>query len=391
MTGAPEDRGLAQVPFLDVGAGYRELREDLDAAYQRVMSSGWYVLGAEVARFEDAFASFCAAPSAVGAANGLDALTLALMAAGIGPGDEVVVPAQTFVASWLAVSRAGAVPVPADVDPATVTLDPDAARSVIGPRTAALMPVHLYGHPAAMDELTELARQHGLFVLEDAAQAHGASLNGRRTGTLGDAAAFSFYPGKNLGAFGDGGAVTGTSELCAVVRSLGNYGSTERYAHDDVRGLNSRLDPLQAALLGVKLNELERWNGRRREVAERYRVALATIPGLTLPCTRDGAVHSWHLFVVRHPERDLLASHLERCGIGTLIHYPTPPHLTPAYRQLGFGRGAFPQAEAAARDCLSLPIGPHLSDQQVARVIDAVLSYESSGNLGQATSTTVSP
>jgi dTDP-4-amino-4,6-dideoxygalactose transaminase len=368
-----------QVPFLEPRAGYLELRDELDAAYQRVMGSGRYILGAELERFEESFAAFCGAPAAVGVANGLDALALALAAAGIGPGDEVIVPAQTFVASWLAVSRVGAVPVPVDVDPATVTLDAHAAAAAVGPRTAALMPVHLYGHPADMDAICELARRHGLFVLEDAAQAHGALLHGRRAGALGDAAGFSFYPGKNLGAFGDGGGVTGGRELCATVRSLQNYGSTERYAHDDVRGVNSRLDPLQAAFLGVKLTRLERWNARRREIAERYRDALTAAPEIALPCVADGVEPVWHLFVVRHPERDALARFLGERGIGTLVHYPTPPHLTPAYAHLGCGPGAFPEAEAAARTCLSLPIGPHLSDEQVDRVIDAVLSYRSSG------------
>lgn len=367
-----------RVPFLNPHADYVELRDELDAAYKRVMDSGWYVLSAELQRFEGTFARFCGAQAAAGVANGLDALVLALQAAGIGPGDEVVVPAQTFVATWLAVSRCGATPVPADIDFSRMTLDPEAAGAVISSRTAALLPVHLYGHPADMNAINDLANRHGLFVLEDAAQAHGARLDGRPAGSLGDAAAFSFYPGKNLGGYGDGGAVTGGSDLCDTVRSLRNYGSTEKYVHGDVRGVNSRLDPLQAAFLGVKLTKLDDWNRRRAEIAERYQTDLQDVIGLSLPAVAEGADHGWHLFVVRHPERDRLAAFLEERGIGTLIHYPTPPHLTAAYHGLGYGAGAFPEAEAAARTCLSLPIGPHLGDEQVDRVIDAICSYRSS-------------
>jgi dTDP-4-amino-4,6-dideoxygalactose transaminase len=365
----------ARVPFLDPRAGYRELESELDAAYQRVMGSGSYILGAELEAFEAEFAEACGSPHAVGVGNGLEALKLVMRAAGIGPGDEVVVPAQTFIASWLAATEIGATPVPADVDEATLTMDPAAVRAAIGPRTAALMPVHLYGQPADMDPLMELARQHGLFMLEDAAQAHGARLDGRAIGSLGDAAGFSFYPAKNLGAFGDGGAVTcGSSELADSVRRLRNYGSSVRYIHDEVGG-NSRLDPLQAAFLRTKLRYLDRWNDRRSELADRYLQNLAGIPGLILPRVRDGARHVWHIFCIRHPERDQLAEHLDAAGVDTLIHYPVVPYLSGAYATLGFKQGAFPVAEQAAATCLSLPIGPHLLDAQADRVIEAVRSY----------------
>jgi dTDP-4-amino-4,6-dideoxygalactose transaminase len=238
------------------------------------------------------------------------------------------------------------------------------------------MPVHLYGHVADMEALVPLARQHGLFLLEDAAQAHGAELNGRRAGSLGDAAAFSFYPGKNLGAVGDGGAITtDQAAISDMARRLGNYGASRRYDHEDIRGMNSRLDPIQAAFLRVKLGCLERWNGRRAEIAERYLEELSGVASLTLPGVRPGAVHAWHIFCVRHPSRDALAQHLQTEGVDTLIHYPTPPHLSGAYSALGYQEGSFPIAEAAARSCLSLPIGPHLEDQDVTRVIEAVASF----------------
>lgn len=366
---------ISRVPFLDPGAGYEELQRELDEAYHRVMDSGRYILGEEVAAFEQEFADSARAPHAVGFGNGLDALTAALVAAGIGPGDEVIVPAQTFIASWLAVSRVGALPVPAEVDEATVTLDTDAVAATIGPRTAAIMPVHLYGHPADMDRLSALARVHGLFMLEDAAQAHGATVNGHPVGSLGDAAAFSFYPSKNLGAFGDAGALTcGTRTLADAARRWANYGSEERYVHDSL-GVNSRLDPLQAAFLRVKLRSLDEWNRRRIDVANTYLRELEHVPGLSLPAVRPGVTHVWHLFCVRHAKRDALAAHLFAHGVETLIHYPTPPHLTRAYEPLRLPAGSYPVAERVAATSLSLPIGPHLDQAATARVIEAVASF----------------
>lgn len=364
-----------RVPFLDLTAGQRELESELEAAYHRVMGSGRYVLGPEVEAFEREFAAMCQASQAVGVGNGLEALALALQAAGIGPGDEVIVPAHTFVATWLAVSRTGATLVPVDVEPDTLNVDPLAVAAAITGRTAAIVPVHLYGHPADMDAIGVLAARRGLFVLEDAAQAHGARHGERSAGSLGDAAAFSFYPGKNLGAFGDGGAVTcADPSLADAVRRLRNYGSTVKYEHEELGG-NSRLDPLQAAFLRAKLPVLERWNQRRTEIAAAYIEGLGGVPGLTLPVVRDGVAPAWHLFCVRHPHRDALRADLERAGVATLVHYPVPPHRCGAYASLGLGDGAFPVTESAARTLLSLPIGPHLDDDAVAHVIEAVRSF----------------
>lgn len=375
MTALGLERRSDRVAFLDPGATYAELHDELDAAYRRVMASGWYIGGVEVEAFERELAALCETAHAVGVGNGLDALALSLRAAGIGPGDEVLVPAQTFVATWLAVSRAGATPVGVDVDPATLCIDPAASRAAVGPRTAALIPVHLHGHPAAMDELAALAARHGLFLLEDAAQAHGARLRGRPAGALGDAAAFSFYPAKNLGAFGDAGAVTcSDDELAQRIRRLGNYGSAERYVHVEA-GENSRLDPLQAAFLRVKLGALGRWNARRAAIAGAYLDGLADLAELTLPGVAAGVEPVWHLFCVRHPRRDELAAHLRAAGIETLIHYPVPPHRCEAFASLGLAAGSFPVAEAAAATSLSLPIGPHLDDGDVMRVIEAVRGY----------------
>jgi dTDP-4-amino-4,6-dideoxygalactose transaminase len=360
------------IPFLDMKAPYQELRTDLDAAWHRVMESGWYVLGREVEAFEAEFAAFTGTAQAIGVANGLDALHLALRACRIGPGDEVVVPSHTFIATWLAVSQAGAVPVPVETDPATYTLDPARIAAAITPRTKAIMPVHLYGQPADMDAINAIARQHGLKVIEDAAQSQGALYRGRHCGSLGDAAATSFYPGKNLGCLGDGGAVTTADpEIARGVRMLRNYGSVVKYQHEEA-GFNSRLDELQAALLRVKLVRLDAWNRRRRELVALYLQGLAGIPELTLPVVPAWAEPVWHLFVVRHPRRDALQKHLASRGIGTLIHYPVPPHLSGAYASLGFKKGSLPIAEAAAATVLSLPIGPHLRRDEAERVIAAV-------------------
>jgi dTDP-4-amino-4,6-dideoxygalactose transaminase len=367
--------GTNDIPFLDMKAPYQELKGDLDAAWHRVMESGWYVMGRELEAFEAEFAAFTGTAQAIGVANGLDALHLVLRAAGVGPGDEVIVPSHTFIATWLAVSQAGAVPVPVETDPATYTLDPVRIAAAISPRTKAIMPVHLYGLPADMEAINAVARQHGLKVVEDAAQSQGALCRGRPCGSLGDAAGTSFYPGKNLGCLGDGGAVTTSDPAIAKkVRMLRNYGSVVKYQHEEA-GFNSRLDELQAALLRVKLARLAEWNARRRKIAAIYLQGLAGIPELVLPVVPDWAEPVWHLFVVRHPRRDALQKHLASRGIGTLIHYPVPPHLSGAYAGLGFEKGSLPIAETTAATVLSLPIGPHLVGDEAERVIGAVREF----------------
>ena len=363
------------VPFLDVGATYRELRAAHDAAYHRVMDSGWVLLGRELEAFEAEFAAYCGVPHCVGVANGLDALHLVLRAWGIGPGDEVIVPSNTYIASWLAVSMTGATPVPVEPDEATFNLDPARLGAALTPRTRALMPVHLYGQAADMGPIMAFAAVHGLKVVEDNAQAQGARYRGRVTGGLGHAAGNSFYPGKNLGAFGDGGAVTtADAELADRVRALRNYGSRKKY-FNEVPGVNSRLDELQAAFLRVKLPHLDAWNARRHEQAAFYRQELACLPGLTLPTEVAGAESAWHLFVVRHTRRDELQAHLTTAGVGTLVHYPVPPHLSGAYAAAGWQRGAFPVAERLADTVLSLPIGPHSTREQTALVASAVHEF----------------
>jgi dTDP-4-amino-4,6-dideoxygalactose transaminase len=360
------------IPFLDLKAPYLELKEELDAAYRRVMESGWFIMGRELEAFEAEFAEYCGTRYCVGVANGLEALHLILCALEIGPGDEVLVPSNTYIATWLAVSYTGAVPVPVEPDPATYNMDPTLIERAITPRTKAILPVHLYGQPADMDAINACAAKHGLKVVEDVAQAHGARCRGNRAGSLGDAGAFSFYPGKNLGAFGDGGAVTTSDPLLAEkVRVLRNYGSQAKY-HNERKGYNSRLDEMQAALLRVKLAKLDDWNGRRQVLAGCYNYGLRDLPGLMLPGFPGWAEPVWHLFVVRCRERDELQKELARQGIGTLIHYPIPPHLQPAYSELGYRQGDFPIAEAIHQEVLSLPMGPNLSLAEVETVIAAL-------------------
>jgi dTDP-4-amino-4,6-dideoxygalactose transaminase len=363
------------IPFLDVGASYRELRSELDAAYERVMGAGWFILGKEVAAFEEEFAAYCGVRHCVSVGNGLDALYLTLKATGVGSGDEVIVPANTFIATWLAVSYAGAIPVAVEPDLATYNLDAERARQALTPRTKAVIPVHLYGQPADMDPLLDLAGRHGLTVIEDAAQAHGARYRSRRTGSLGHAGCFSFYPGKNLGAYGDGGAITTNDPALADrLRLLRNYGSRRKY-QSEVTGVNSRLDELQAAFLRVKLRKLDEWNERRTHLVAGYRRALGERPGIHLPEVVEGAESVWHLFVVRLPHRDALQQHLARAGIDSLIHYPTPPHRSGAYAAGGWKGGPLPLTERLAQEVLSLPLGPHLSETDVALVGAAVRSF----------------
>jgi dTDP-4-amino-4,6-dideoxygalactose transaminase len=359
---------VSRIPFLNVPSIYVELQDELDAAAQRVMASGAYILGPEVSAFEREFASYCGTRHAVGVGSGLDAIRLILLAYGIGEGDEVIVPSNTFIATWLGVSQAGAAPVPVEPDPDTHNITADAVEPAVRDRTKAIMPVHLYGQPADMDAIVALGRERGIPVIEDAAQAPGATYHRRRTGSLADAAAFSFYPGKNLGALGDAGAVTTDDDVLAErVRILRNYGSKEKY-HHELPGLNSRLDSLQAAFLRVKLRHLDEFNDRRRAVAARY---LTLLEGeVTLPVVPEWSDPVWHLFVVRHPRRDALQSHLGRAGVETLIHYPIPPHKSGAYAD--YAGPDLPVAEQLADEVLSLPIGPHLPLEDVDRVARAV-------------------
>ena len=360
-----------KVPFLDFAGPYEELRAELDEAYFRFMRSAWYILGREVEAFEQEFAEYCGAKHCIGVGNGLEALHLILRAFGIGEGDEVIVPSNTYIATWLAVSQVGAKPVPVEPDPKTYNLDPSRIESALTPRTRAIMPVHLYGQPADMDPILEIARGRGLKVIEDNAQAQGARYKGRRTGSLGDGAGNSFYPGKNLGAFGDAGAITtDDSQLAEKVRLLRNYGSKVKY-QNEIKGYNSRLDEMQAAFLRVKLRKLDEWNERRCRVAETY---LAKMRGadLRLPFVPEWARPVWHLFVVQHPDRACLQQTLAEAGVGTLIHYPVPPHLSGAYADAGSKTGAFPIAEEMAGKVLSLPVGPHVAPEQVAGVVAEV-------------------
>ena len=361
-----------RVEFLDLSATYGELAAELDGAVARVMRGGWYVLGAEVERFEASYAEYCGTRHCIGVGNGLDALHLVLRAWDIGPGDEVIVPANTYIATWLAVSYAGATPVPVEPDPGTCNIEAESVAAAITSRTRAVIPVHLYGQPANIDPVLELAERHGFKVLEDAAQSQGATYRGKRSGALGHAAAHSFYPGKNLGAFGDAGAVTTSDDALADrVRMLRNYGSSKKY-YNDFKGFNTRLDEIQAAILGVKLKKLDEWNARRQAIAEHYLDSLHGLPGLVLPVVRDDVQPAWHLFVVRHPERDRLQQRLRELGIDTLIHYPVPPHLSAAYFS-DFGAGTIlPLTEELAATVLSLPIGPHMGMDKARAVSEAM-------------------
>jgi dTDP-4-amino-4,6-dideoxygalactose transaminase len=362
---------MTTVPFLDLQAAYVELKAEIDAAVARVLDSGWYILGSEVEAFEQEFAAWCGAAHCVGVGNGLDALTLGLRALGVGPGDEVIVPSNTYIATWLAVTQCGARIAPVEPCPRTSTIDPAAIEREITPKTKAIIPVHLYGQPADMDPILALARTYKLRVLEDAAQAHGTLYKGRRIGAHGDLVAWSFYPGKNLGALGDAGAVTTNDPaLREAVALLRNYGSAKRYVHE-INGVNSRIDPLQAAVLRVKLRSLDAWNARRRAIAELYLSAIGA-PNLALPHTPEGAVSSWHLFVVRAAQRDALKEHLERSGVSCLIHYPIPPHEQGAYATEFGPAERFPISARLSREILSLPIGPHLTPDMAERVIEAV-------------------
>lgn len=352
------------IPFLDLRAQYLELKGEIDAAVARVLDSGWYVLGPEVEAFEAEWAGYCEALHAVGVANGLDALTLALRALDIGQGDEVIVPSNTYIATWLAVTGVGATPVPVEPNPSTYNMDPARIEVAITPRTRAILPVHLYGQPADLDPILDIARRYSVRVIEDAAQAHGARYKGKRIGGHGDLVCWSFYPGKNLGAFGDAGAVTtNDAALAERVALLRNYGSRQKYVNEEA-GVNSRLDPIQAAVLRVKLGVLDEWTDRRRALAAAYAVGLGD-SGLILPHVPDWAEPVWHLYVIRTQERDALQARLVEAGVGTLVHYPIPPHRQQAYAGMGIAPVALPLARQLADEVLSLPMGAQL------RVADA--------------------
>ena len=363
------------IPFLDLTSPYLELKPELDEAIARVAASGWYIGGPEVEQFEEDYARYCGAAHAIGVANGLDALHLALRAMDVEPGDEVIVPSNTYIATWLAVSQCGATPVPVEPDACTYNIDPALIEAAITPRTKVILPVHLYGQPANMDEILAIARKHGLRVLEDGAQAHGARYKGQRLGAHSDAVGWSFYPGKNLGAMGDGGAVTtNDAQLADRIRVLRNYGSREKYVNE-VQGYNSRLDPLQAAILRVKLAHLDEWNARRCALAQRYQHGLLGC-GLTLPYVPEWAEPVCQLYVVQCPQRDALQKVLAAAGVGTLIHYPIPPHQQQAYAANGFAGDAFPVASRMANEVLSLPMGPHLGFEDQDRVIAALTAFK---------------
>jgi dTDP-4-amino-4,6-dideoxygalactose transaminase len=363
------------IPFLAFGPQHTPIREEIIAAIGRVYDSHWYVLGNEVKHFEQAYATFNQVAYCVGVANGLDALVLALRTLNIGPGDEVLVPSNTYIATWLAVTQVGAIPVAVEPELATSNIDPTQLENAITPRTRAIMPVHLYGQACRMDEIIAIAERHNLYVVEDNAQAQGAAFGGQLTGSFGQINGTSFYPGKNLGALGDAGAVTtGDAVLAQRVRVLRNYGSQQKYYNDEV-GYNSRLDELQAAVLQTKLPYLIGWTAQRQQIAAWYDQYLASLPGLRLPTVALGATHVYHLYVVHTPQRDALQQYLTERHIGTLIHYPVPPHQQQAYANLGLSAGTFPIAEELAATCLSLPMWPGMSEEQVQVVSQAIRSF----------------
>jgi len=364
-----------KVPFLDVRSAYIELKPQLDEAVARALESGWYISGEEVAGFEKAFAEYTDTRFAVGLGNGLDALRVTLMAMGVSEGDEVIVPSNTYIATWLAVTQCGARPVPVEPDFETLNIDPKRIEQAMTSKTKVILPVHLYGQPAEMGPIVELARSKRVRVLEDGAQAHGARYCGQRIGGHGDAVTWSFYPGKNLGAFGDaGGVTTNDAELADRIRTIANYGSKVKYVNE-VCGVNSRLDPLHAAALAAKLPLLDEWNARRGAIADYYRKNL-TSAAVRVPSPHPDCASSWHLFPVFTERRDPLQAKLKEAGIETLIHYPIPPHLQQAYQSLGFEKGDFPIAELLAETELSLPIGPHMSLDHAEYVCEMIADFK---------------
>ncbi len=363
-----------KIPFLNLRASYLELKSEIDKAMLSVMDSGQYILGSEVEDFEKQWANYCDAKFAVGLSSGLDALTLALRAIDVGPSDEVIVPSNTYIATWMAVSAVGAKLVPVEPDPKTNNINTSIIEKAITSKTKVILPVHLYGQPANMDPIIKIANQNEIKIIEDAAQAHGALYKGRRIGGHGDIVCWSFYPGKNLGAFGDAGAITtNDSKLAKRITLLRNYGSKKKYFNDEI-GSNSRLDPLQAALLSVKLKHLNSWNKRRKIIANTYSEKLAGY-NLILPQVPNWADPVWHLYVVRSSNRDKLHKHLLDCGIETIIHYPISPHMQVAYKSLGISLDSLPIARNLAKEVLSLPIGPHLNDKELSYIIEKISKF----------------
>lgn len=359
------------IPFLELNNNYLESKNEYRETFERIMDKGVFILGEEVEQFEKNFASFCEANYCVSVGNGLEALALIIEGMEIGKGDEVIVPAHTFIASWLAISKTGATPVPVDVN-ASFNIDVTKIENAITPRTKAIMVVHLYGQPADMDAINAIAKQHKLKVIEDAAQAHGAHYKNKSVGGLADAAAFSFYPTKNLGAYGDAGAITtNDSKLYERLLLLRNYGSKIKYQHD-VKGYNSRLDELQAALLNIKLKKLNEWNTNRQALANHYSALLQDVDGIKIPNIESWATLVWHLYVIQSDKRDALLNHLKKNSIQCLIHYPIPPHLSEAYIDLKYKRGAFPHTERLCDTVLSLPLWPQMQLSQVEQVVECI-------------------
>jgi len=370
-----------KIPFLSFSETNNTIRSAMLEAFTKVFDDHQYILGESVKKFEDEYALFNKVPHCIGVSNGLDALHLALKALGIGPGDEVIVPSNTYIATVLAVTYAGATPVLAEPDPETFNIDPTNISAAITGKTKAIIPVHLYGQSCNMDQVMALAGKHSIYVIEDNAQAQGSSYNGRLTGSIGQVNATSFYPGKNLGALGDAGAITtNDSELAEKIRILRNYGSQKKYYNKYI-GYNMRLDEMQAAFLSVKLKHLVEWTVQRQEIARNYDESLKDIPGILLPKTTKGATHVYHLYVIRTERRDALQAFLLEKGIGTLIHYPVPPHLQEAYQHLGFRKGDFPVAEKMADTCLSLPLWPGLMASQVERVAACINEFISNSGM----------
>lgn len=363
------------IPFLDLKIQHQDLRTELTQAFNEVLDSGWFIQGNQLALFEQEYASYCDTKHCIGVGNGLDALHLILRAYGIGAGDEVIVPSNTYIATWLAASYAGATPVPVEPDLRTYNISAELIEAAITPRTKAIMAVHLYGQVADMDAINSIAGKYGLKVIEDAAQSQGALYKGRLSGGLGDAAGHSFYPGKNLGALGDGGAITTNDDALAdKLRMLRNYGSQIKYKNE-IKGFNSRLDELQAAFLRIKLKKLGQWNQQRKTLAAYYQQELQGLPALTLPGVAEWADPVWHLYVVRSTKRDALQQYLQSLGIGTVIHYPIPPHLQGAYAELNLSLGSLPISEKIHSEIISLPLDPYLSIADARRVVAAVRQF----------------
>lgn len=363
------------IPFLSFTDTNDLIRREMNEAFQKVFESKWYILGSEVEAFEKAYAKFNNVRFCVGLSNGLDALSLSLKVLNIGPGDEVIVPSNTYIASLLAVTYVGAIPVLAEPNVHTMNISPDNIEKAITKRTKAIMPVHLYGQCCEMDEIMQIANKYNLYVIEDNAQAQGSTYNGKLAGSFGNINGTSFYPGKNLGALGDAGAITTNSEnLAEKIKMFRNYGSQKKY-YNEVLGYNMRLDELQAAFLSVKLKYLEKWTRERQQIALWYNKYLLEIEELILPSVAEGATHVYHLYVIRTAKRNELQAHLQNNGIGTLIHYPIPPHMQVAYQELGFKKEDFPIANSISSNCLSLPLWPGMSNNHVSRVTEIIYQF----------------